>query len=60
MRITWNTNVNAPGCPGEIVPEQGELGAALGEVNWDEIANGWLEECEGYEFKQYPQDLDEA
>lgn len=25
------------------------LGAALSDVNWDEIANSLLEECEGYE-----------
>ena len=24
MQITWNTDVNTPGCPGEIVPEVGE------------------------------------
>lgn len=26
------------------------MGAALSEINWAEIANAWLEECEGYEY----------
>lgn len=32
------------------------LGAALSEVNWAEIANALLEECEGYEYATFAHD----
>jgi hypothetical protein len=41
--ITWNTNVNAPGCPGEILSEDGR--SVLVQTDWDYpgVANtfGW-------------------
>lgn len=33
MLITWNTNVNAPCCPGEIVAEDGRT--LLIQTDWD-------------------------
>ena len=33
MKITWNTDVNAPGCPGEIVAEDGRT--LLIQTDWD-------------------------
>jgi len=32
------------------------LGAALDEVEWGEIANALLEDCEGYEYKTFAWD----
>lgn len=32
-RITWNTDVNAPGCPGEIVNDDGRT--LLIQTDWD-------------------------
>jgi hypothetical protein len=32
-QITWNTDVNAPGCPGEIVNEDGRT--ILVQTDWD-------------------------
>ena len=43
-RMKETVNEMAPECKGMY----GDLlGAALSEVNWNEIANGFLEECEG-------------
>ena len=43
MKITWNTDVNAPCCPGEIVPESGD--PILVQTDWDYPATadafGW-------------------
>ena len=43
MTITWNTHVNAPCCPGEIVAEDGR--SVLIQTDWDYpgVANsfGW-------------------
>lgn len=33
MTITWNTDVNAPGCPGEILAEDGR--SVLVQTDWD-------------------------
>lgn len=33
MRITWNTDVNAPCCPGEILAEDGR--SVLVQTDWD-------------------------
>lgn len=33
MTITWNTDVNAPGCPGEILGEDGR--SILIQTDWD-------------------------
>ena len=49
MEITWNTDVNAPCCPGEIVAEDGRT--VLIQTDWDypgfAITFGWdpCEEC---------------
>lgn len=32
----------------------GLLRAGFDEVYWDEIANGFLEKCDGYEMAEYP------
>jgi len=33
MKITWNTDVRAPGCPGEIVADDGR--SVLIQTDWD-------------------------
>ena len=35
MNITWNTEVNAPCCPGEIIPEDSTLEPLLIQTDWD-------------------------
>lgn len=54
MRIRWNTNVNAPCCPGEIVADDGQT--VLIQTDWDypsvASAFGWdikSVQHEGYE-----------
>ena len=33
MKITWDTDVNAPGCPGQIVADDGR--SVLIQTDWD-------------------------
>jgi len=43
MLITWNTNVNAPCCPGEIVAADGRTLLADNDYDWPGVAEsfGW-------------------
>ncbi len=41
--IMWNTDVNAPSCPGEIVDESGQTRLIQTDLDWPGIAStfGW-------------------